>query len=157
MGPTVFGRQLRRHRIDDTTTSPRRSEVTCFTLIPDGSVSQSKTGEHRGHSVTGFGRTCLSQGVTPGTHNPPRLSGNAVFTAVFEVLGTLAENPTISTTVWYRSPYNGRVFFDPLGWPVAEAWLHRQPRRATANNPAVGRRRIRPSAKRAAGLCPRRE
>jgi hypothetical protein len=32
------------------------------------------------------------------THNPPRLSGNADFTSVFEVLGTLAENPSLSAS-----------------------------------------------------------
>jgi hypothetical protein len=33
------------------------------------------------------------------THNPPRLSGNTDFTAVFEVLGTLAENPSLSAII----------------------------------------------------------
>jgi Histidine kinase len=41
-----------------------------------------------------------------GTHNPPRLSGNADFTTVFEVPGTLAENPSLSAIVFgqRRSP-----------------------------------------------------
>jgi hypothetical protein len=33
---------------------------------------------------------------TTGTHNPPRLSGNADFISVFEVIETLAENPSLS-------------------------------------------------------------
>jgi hypothetical protein len=36
---------------------------------------------------------------TGSTHNPPRLSGNADFTVVFEVLRTLAENPSLSATI----------------------------------------------------------